>query len=203
MGENEDIKVVECKYKHYRHPWKYFLVELFILLMLCIINYTSIVLAFNYEEYERVDGFAVEQGSDVLFGVLPRTQWGYTYKGETYYKNSLMIVGWCFWDDYDKHIDIYVNKKVPDDSLLYFDIRHSLVNYIGLGLILFCCFQMILGRIINHKIHVFRKNERERIREQKEIKKQNLSQKIKQQKANRIEQKSKAKADRIEQKSNC
>ena len=186
----KDSYIQPCKYKKYRHPFKYLTAMVFIFLLLCIINYTSIVLAFNYDEYDFVTGYAEEVGEDALFGVLPRIKWKYTYNNETYFMNSLMVRKWLFWDNYDSIIGVYVNKKVPDDALLYFDIKHSIVNYLLFGLMIFCLWQIILGKIINHRIRVFRKYERRRRHGEQEREQVILEEKLSSKQTKRIASKS-------------
>lgn len=161
-----------CKYKRYRHPLKYFSVFFFLWLLFCIVNYTSLVVYLNPQEYQQTQGTVIEHGDSVLFGILPRTKW--RYYDELHLAHELNVTMWqtyLFSDDYSENITIYYNKKVPDDAMPYFRVWRSPFNYIVWALSIFCIWQILLGVIINTKIRIYRKQQRKELKDEKNARK--------------------------------
>lgn len=139
-----------------RKPFKYFNVMLFILGLLFLINFENLVYFLNPDSYYKTTATLSEVGKDQLAGVLTRVRLSFMYKGEVMNVNKVVLNDMLFTDTLNEggSIDVYVNNKVSENILILFDFFHSVLNLVLLGWFLFCVWQVILGVVVNIRLHI-------------------------------------------------
>ena len=132
-----------------------FIMMLFVTAILIFLNIQTLTYALNTEKYYAVSTTTTREKSDGFTMIIPMVEYTYQYQGQTYKDSKYFVIQPLFGlsNKSGTVLDIYVNKKVPDRTLLREPFERNLVNWGLLILWIFFIYIFIQRIIGNHKIN--------------------------------------------------
>lgn len=138
-----------------------FIMTLLILTILIFLNLQTLTYEFNTDKYYAVQTSSTKEKTDGFTMLVPMVEYTYNFHGHRYKDSKYFVIQPLFGlsNKTGTVLDIYVNKKVPDRTLLKEPFQANILNWILVFLGLFFIYIFIRRIVGNVKVRKAKKLE--------------------------------------------